>query len=93
MLTPRIVTFADLQRVLLPYCLGWSWAADAIRDLWLKGAPVPTGPHEPEKRILLPGQFKKWWAEVQQRQGLPVDPDAAYQMLTGRMSTSNGRPH
>lgn len=67
---PRLVTFAELQRTLLPICFGWPWAEDAIRDLWLLGAPVPTGPNRPEIRILLPGQFAKWLGEVQARMGL-----------------------
>lgn len=68
---PRLVTFAELQRALLPHCADWPWAVDAIRDLWLLGAPIPTGPRTPEIRILLPGQFAKWWSEVQARMSLP----------------------
>ncbi len=64
-LRPKCVSYGELRRVLLPHCLGWGWAENAIRDLWLMGAPIPVGPGEPERRILLPTQFRKWWAEVQ----------------------------
>ena len=77
--SPKTVTLAQLRRVLLPYCMGWRWAEDAINDLWLKGCPMPyCGPGVEEVRILLPGQFRKWWAEVQQRIGYEVAAEVMY---------------
>ena len=71
-LAPKIVTFPQLYAVLIPYCAGYAWAEDAIRDLWLLGAPVPrSNPSAPEARILLPSKFAAWWADVQQRMGFP----------------------
>lgn len=70
---PKAVTRAQLRRVLLPYCIGWAWAENAINDLWLTGCPMPYNkPGAEEARILLPSQFKKWWSEVQQRMGYEV---------------------
>jgi hypothetical protein len=89
-LQPKLVTFEELRVKLLPYCLGWAWAEDAIRDLWLKGAPVPTAPHTPETRVLLPGQFRAWWGEIQQRMGLPVGASDLYNQLTGSYRTQSG---
>ena len=81
---PRLVTYQELKAKLEPLCNGWPWALDAIRDLWLKGAPVPTGPHTPETRILLPGQFAAWWREVQARQGLATPAAAIFPTITPR---------
>lgn len=67
--TPRIVTLKELQAVLFRYTFGWKWAEDAIVDLWKKGAPIPQAEGQPERRVLLPGQFAMWWAEVAQRMG------------------------
>lgn len=68
---PRIVTEADLVATLMPYMLGYPWALDTIGDLWRMGAPdmTPRLPGQPEKRILNPGQFAKWWADVSKRSG------------------------
>lgn len=68
---PRIVTEADLVATLMPYMVGYPWALDTIGDLWRMGAPdmTPRLPGLPEKRILNPGQFAKWWADVSQRSG------------------------
>jgi hypothetical protein len=85
---PRLVTWADLYATLLPLCLGWSWAEDAIRDLWLKGAPVPVRAGTPETRILLPGQFRQWFAEVRQRQGLAQTPEDMYGQIARGFKTS-----
>ena len=69
-LRPRIVTEEELVRVLLPYIQGYPWAYDALRDLWRMGAPTPdSGPGVPERRILLPSQFRKWWEDVRRRMG------------------------
>lgn len=75
---PRIVSFDDLQKALLPMCVGMPWAQSAIRDLWLLGAPVPQPEGAPERRILLPGKFAQWWGEVQQRMGLELAPQLIY---------------
>lgn len=77
--TPKTVTLGQLRRVLLPYCMGWKWAEDAITDLWLKGCPMPyCGPGKEEVRILLPGQFRKWWLEVRQRMGHDIAAEVVY---------------
>lgn len=67
--TPRIVTLQELQKVLFRYTFGWKWAEDAIVDLWKKGAPIPQAEGQPERRVLLPGQFALWWAELSGRMG------------------------
>lgn len=74
---PRIVTFDDLQATLLPIIQEYPWAMDTLRDLWLMGAPDPSPRpiNSPEKRILNPGQFANWWADVVERMGLPLTPN------------------
>ena len=79
---PRIVSLADLKRVLLPLCLGYVWAENAITDLWLKGAPVPQAENEPERRILIPKHFETWWNEIQQRMGLEVGVENVYPLAS-----------
>jgi hypothetical protein len=76
---PHIVTEADLIEVLTPYIVGFPWALDTIGDLWRMGAPDPSPrlPGTPERRILHPGAFASWWAEVQARAGTPIAPEAA----------------
>lgn len=94
---PRIVTYAQLRKVLLPLCHGWTWAEDAMHDLWKMGAPVPVNPlpgQRPqdieEKRILLPNQFIKWWHEVQQRMGIETPGDVIYgSKIKNRLPTTN----
>lgn len=73
---PRIVTEADLVVTLMPYIMGYPWALDTIGDLWRMGAPDPAKrlPGQPEKRILNPGQFAKWWADVSARAGADLAP-------------------
>ena len=73
---PRIVTEADLVATLAPYMTGYPWALDTIGDLWRMGAPDPSPrlPGTPERRILLPGQFAKWWADVAARAGVELAP-------------------
>lgn len=68
---PRIVTEADLVATLMPYIMGYPWALDTIGDLWRMGAPDPAPrlPGQPERRILNPGQFATWWADVSARAG------------------------
>ena len=61
---PRIVTYNDLLKTLLPYIEGYHWALDTIGDLWRMGAPFG-----PDKRLIVPGQFKEWWEDVNQRMG------------------------
>lgn len=76
---PRLVTYPELRRKLEVYTRGWPWAEDAIRDLWLMGAPMPMDKcgEKPCKaypncdhirRVLIPEHFAKWWAEVGDRQ-------------------------
>jgi len=82
---PRAVTLAQLRAKLLPHCHGWHWGEDTITDLWKLGAPLPSsGPGQEEQRILLPGQFRKWWAELQQRLESGVSAATAYVEVTGR---------
>jgi len=91
-LQPRIVTFAELFKALFPLTGGWPWAVDAIRDLWLLGAPVPSlSPTNVEMRILLPQQFQKWFAEIQQRMGLQVSPGDMYATASKGLPTNNLR--
>lgn len=83
--TPRMVSLKEMRDKLVPLIGGWKWADDAINDLWLKGAPDPQNcvcPRRPHckirecphvKRVLLPGQFAKWWKEVAERQGFELE--------------------
>ena len=70
---PRIVTYKELRRKLLPLCHGFKWGEDTIRDLWLMGAPVPNPGGKEEARILLPSQFKKWFDDVAYRVGKAIE--------------------
>ncbi len=77
---PRMVTYPELYAKLEVYTRGWPWAEDAIRDLWLLGAPMPMDKcpgNTPCKaypscnhlrRVLIPEMFAKWWKEVGDRQ-------------------------
>jgi len=85
--TPRIVTLKELQTVLIRYTFGWKWAEDAIVDLWKKGAPIPQPEGMPERRILLPGQFALWWAEVAGRMGYAP---GGYNQVSPLFRTSGG---
>lgn len=89
---PRIVSLEDLKRKLLPLCLGYKWAEGAITDLWLKGAPVPQPAGEPERRILIPAQFAKWWGEVQQRMGLDAVAADVFPLPSSAFRTHAGLP-
>jgi hypothetical protein len=88
---PRLVTYEELCVKLLPMCQGWPWAQDAIRDLWLKGSPVPVPEHALERRILLSGQFRKWWMEIQQRMSIDVSVEIAYATVTQNAATGSGQ--
>jgi hypothetical protein len=76
---PRIITWGDLERSVLPHVQGYDWAVRALEDLWRMSTPTPEsvqaamagGPFV-ERRILLPGVFQQWWADVQQRQGIDL---------------------
>lgn len=85
---PRIVTLAELQRVLHRYTFGYKWAEDAIVDLWKLGAPLPQPANEPERRVLLPGQFAKWWAELAQRMGYAANGRQSYNELSPLFRTN-----
>lgn len=79
--TPRMVSLKELRDKLMPYVGAYKWADDAINDLWKLGAPDPQAcicPRKPKckdrecphvKRVLLAGQFAKWWEDVAHRQG------------------------
>jgi len=76
---PRIVTWGDLERSVLPHVQGYDWAVRALEDLWRLSTPTPEsvqaamagGPFV-ERRILLPSVFQQWWADVQQRRGIDL---------------------
>lgn len=76
---PRIITWADLERSVLPHVQGYDWAVRALEDLWRMSTPTPEsvqaamagGPFV-ERRILLPSVFAQWWADVQQRRGIDL---------------------
>lgn len=87
---PKIVTLPELQAVLFRHTFGWKWAEDAIVDLWKKGAPIPQPEGEPERRVLLPGQFAKWWDELAQRQGWATTGPQGYQQISPLFRTSGG---
>jgi hypothetical protein len=81
-LQPKCVTLPELKAALWPFCFGWSWAEDAIQDLWKLGAPVP-GSTNMVTRIIYPTQFRKWWAEVQQRMGIATPAEAIHAKIKG----------
>jgi len=88
---PRIVSIEELRRVCLPICAGYAWGLGTIVDLWKKGAPVPQrDPHAPERRVLLPGQFRKWYEDVAQRKGLALSGEVAYATQAQKLRTSSG---
>ena len=74
---PRIVTWADLERSVMPHIQGYDWAVRALEDLWRMSTPTPesvqavmAGVPYVERRILLPSVFEQWWKDVQQRRGI-----------------------
>ena len=87
---PRLISWPELQVVMTPYMHGWSWANDALWDLWTMGAPVPQDKCPGDapcrqypkcnhiRRILLPNYFAKWYEEVRQRMSLEWDHKTAY---------------
>lgn len=89
-LQPKIVTLPEIKRALLPFCVGYKWAEGAIVDLWKTGAPVPQPEGEPERRILIPTQFQKWWEDVQKRMSFDLASKEAYLHTTKRMNASAG---
>lgn len=89
---PRIVSLADLKAKLLPLCLGYAWAENAIVDLWKKGAPVPQAQGEPERRILIPTHFAMWWNEIQQRMGISATAPEVYNLASTNFQTHAGLP-
>ena len=88
---PKIVTLKELRRVLLRYTHGWEWAEKAILDLWQMGAPIPQDEGQPERRILMPTQFMKWWGEVQERMGYDLRGRDAYARITSNLRTAGGQ--
>lgn len=79
---PKIVTWNELVTVLYPKIQGYKWAMGTLMDLWKTCTPTPRqvltpNPSPNEMRIINPGQFAKWWADVQQRMGLDMTPDEA----------------
>ncbi len=87
---PRIVTLQELEKVLVPLCMGNKWALSTIKDLWTKGAPVPQPAGEPERRILIPAQFELWWDDLNQRLGTPLTAQTMYQPMQRQFAASAG---
>ncbi len=91
-LMPKMISFGELTAKLGSYLAAYPWAYGTIGDLWAMGAPDPQNSICPEvprcdartclhvKRVLLPNQFKAWWAEVQGKIGEEV---AATTVLIG----------
>lgn len=72
---PRVVSWEELVAALWPYVGDADWAISTLRDLWNMGAPVPkVFPWEPDRRVLLPRQFARWWREVSERRGFRPEP-------------------
>ena len=88
---PRIVTLAELEKKLTPLCYGNKWALSTIKDLWTKGAPVPTVEGEAEKRILIPEQFKKWWDDLNYGLGFNTTSADVYRQVSKPFSTVSGK--
>lgn len=88
---PRIVTLAELESRLIPLCYGNKWALSTIKDLWTKGAPVPQPEGEPERRVLIPEQFEKWFNDLNSGLGFGVNGNEIYNILQRRMRASAGQ--
>lgn len=87
-LQPKIVTFDQLRATLLPIVTGYKWAEDTLRDLWLLGAPIPNPlDGQPEKRILLPTQFRTWFDDVQKKMGIDTPGDFIYSRTDAKTPT------
>mgnify|MGYP007071624348 CR=1 FL=1 len=78
----RFVSLKELRDKLLPRIHGWSWADDAINDLWKLGSISPQSrgmcPNKPPcparecphvTRLILSEEYYKWAAEVDARIG------------------------
>ena len=81
-ISPRIITWQDLQRAVMPHIAGYDWAVNALDELWRLSTPTPesvqaaiAGTPYVERRILYPSLFAQWWSDVQQRRGIatPLD--------------------
>lgn len=75
-LPPLIMTYPQLETVLLPLTIGYAWGVNTIHDLWKIGAPTPDSTPGNEKRIIFPGQLMKWLEDVLTRQGRPLSDGA-----------------
>lgn len=76
---PRIITWGELLRVMMPRIQGYAWAMDTIGDLWAQCTPVPDqivipGQEHKERRIIRPSQFAAWWGDVAGRMGYSEGP-------------------
>lgn len=87
---PRIVTLAELQAKLVPLCRGDVWAMGSIVDLWKKGAPVPQPVNEPERRILIPEQFRLWFDDFSKRLGLNTPATTQYSNMQNQLTATSG---
>lgn len=81
-ISPRIVTWQDLQQSVMPHIAGYDWAVNALDELWRLSTPTPesvqaaiAGMPYLERRILYPSLFAQWWADVQKRRGIPASLD------------------
>ena len=76
--SPKIVSFYELRRVLLPYIAGLPWAEDALMDLWQMGAPdpspgsVPCPPNTCQAQRLGGSECGKWGCRKIKRILLPA---------------------
>jgi len=87
----RQVTFPELYRILSPYVVGYKWGRDTIRDLWLKGAPVPQDvcpggvpckayPYcNHIRRFIYPNHLQEWWDDVSDRVSLDIAVSAVFE--------------
>ena len=70
---PLIMTYQELETVLMPLTIGYKWGRETIHDLWKIGAPTPDSTPAHEKRIIFPSKLASWLGDVLERQGRPLD--------------------
>lgn len=72
--TPLILTYRELEQVLLPYIVTHRWGQDTIGDLWRAGAPIPSSGEE--RRVILLTKLMNWLKTIMSEQGQPLDATA-----------------
>ena len=50
---PLLMSFAQLEKTLLPYCYGKKVTIQGIKDIWASATPIPNS----NRRIILPKHF------------------------------------